>query len=107
MTIDGTTNTFQAAPALLEQKLGYSTAAFHGDVPSFWNRDNAYKSFGYQYFFSKDFFPTVKDSDVGYGTKDKLFLKYTAEYLQQLPQPFYAKLITVTSTNRSGSYSIT
>lgn len=97
MTIDGTTNTFQAAPALLEQKLGYSTAAFHGDVPSFWNRDNAYKSFGYQYFFSKDFFPTVKDSDVGYGTKDKLFLKYTAEYLQQLPQPFYAKLITVTN----------
>lgn len=97
MTIDGTTNTFQAAPALLEQKLGYSTAAFHGDVPSFWNRDNAYKSFGYQYFFSKNFFPTVKDSDVGYGTKDKLFLKYTAEYLQQLPQPFYAKLITVTN----------
>lgn len=97
MSTLGTSNTFQAAPALLEQKLGYTTASFHGDTPSFWNRDNTYKSFGYQYFFSKDFFPEVKDSDVGYGTKDKLFMKYAAHYLQQLPQPFYAKLITVTN----------
>lgn len=97
MTIDGTTNTFQSAPALLHQKLGYTTASFHGDVPSFWNRDNAYKSFGYQYFFSKEYFPNVKDQDMGYGIKDKIFLKDAAYYLQQLPQPFYAKLITVTN----------
>ncbi|MBM6754473.1 LTA synthase family protein [Lactobacillus alvi] len=97
MTIDGTTNTFQSAPALLHQKLGYTTASFHGDVPSFWNRDNAYKSFGYQYFFSKEYFPKVKDQDMGYGIKDKIFLKDAAYYLQQLPQPFYAKLITVTN----------
>lgn len=97
MSTYGTSNTFQAAPALLKQKLGYSSASFHGDVPSFWNRDNAYKSFGYQYFFSKEYFPEVKDSDMGYGTKDKLFLKYSAKYLDQLPQPFYAKLITVTN----------
>lgn len=97
MTIDGTSNTFQSAPAILHQKLGYTTAAFHGDVPSFWNRGDAYKSFGYQYFFSKNYYPEVKGSDLGYGTKDKLFMKYSAEYLQQLPQPFYAKLITVTN----------
>lgn len=70
MVTDGTTNTFQSAPALLEQKLGYTTASFHGDVPSFWNRDNAYKSFGYQYFFSKDYLPKVKDENMGYGVKD-------------------------------------
>ncbi|MCG4841172.1 LTA synthase family protein, partial [[Ruminococcus] torques] len=69
-----------------EQKLGYTTASFHGDVPSFWNRDNAYKSFGYQYFFSKDYLPKVKDEDMGYGVKDKLFLKESAYYLEQLPQ---------------------
>ena len=97
MVTDGTTNTFQSAPALLEQKLGYTTASFHGDVPSFWNRDNAYKSFGYQYFFSKDYLPKVKDEDMGYGVKDKLFLKESAYYLEQLPQPFYAKLITVSN----------
>ena len=54
MVTDGTTNTFQSMPALMQQN-GYSTAAFHGDVASFWNRDNAYKSFGYQYFFSKQY----------------------------------------------------
>ncbi len=97
MTTNGTTNTFQSAPALLSQKLGYTTASFHGDVPSFWNRDNAYKSFGYQYFFSKEYYPSVKDDVVGYGIKDKIFLKSSMYYLQQLPQPFYAKLITVTN----------
>ena len=34
---------------------------------------------------------------LGYGMKDKLFLKDTSYYLEQLPQPFYAKLITVTN----------
>ncbi|MEY8441035.1 LTA synthase family protein [Lactobacillaceae bacterium 24-114] len=97
MVTDGTTNTFQAAPALLHQKLGYTTASFHGDVPSFWNRDNAYKSFGYQYFFSKEYYPTVKDQELGYGLKDKIFMKESMHYVEQLPQPFYAKLITVTN----------
>ena len=97
MVTDGTTNTFQPAPALLHQKLGYTTASFHGDVPSFWNRDNAYKSFGYQYFFSKEYYPKTKDYDAGYGMKDKIFMKESAHYIEQLPQPFYAKLITVTN----------
>lgn len=93
---DGGTNTFQAMPALMDQK-GYTTASFHGDVPSFWNRDNAYKSMGYQYFFSKGYFPKTKNYDKGYGIKDKIFLKDSAYYLEQLPRPFYAKLITVTN----------
>ncbi|MDO4902735.1 MAG: LTA synthase family protein [Limosilactobacillus sp.] len=97
MVTDGTTNTFQSAPALLSQKLGYTTASFHGDVPSFWNRDNAYKSFGYQYFFSKEYYPKTKNYDAGYGMKDKIFMKESMHYVEQLPQPFYAKLITVTN----------
>lgn len=96
MVTDGTTNTFQAAPSILDQK-GYTTASFHGDVPSFWNRDNAYKSFGYQYFISKAYYPKVKNYDAGYGIKDKIFLKESTHYIEQLPQPFYAKLITVTN----------
>ncbi|ANK60080.1 LTA synthase family protein [Loigolactobacillus backii] len=98
MITDGTTNTFQAAPAILDQK-GYTTASFHGDVPSFWNRDNAYKSWGYDYFFSKDYYKNADKAkyNVGYGMKDKIFLRDSAQYIQQLPQPFYAKLITVTN----------
>ncbi|WP_225048161.1 LTA synthase family protein [Lacticaseibacillus kribbianus] len=96
MVADGTTNTFQAAPAILGQ-MGYTTAAFHGDVPSFWNRDNAYRSWGYDYFISKAYYPSGKGFEVGYGLKDKIFMKYSTQYVEQLPQPFYAKLITVTN----------
>ena len=75
MSTNGTTNTFQAAPAILDQKLGYSSASFHGDVPSFWNRDNAYKSFGYQYFMSLNYYNYQDSWYLGYGLKDKIFLK--------------------------------
>ncbi|KRK46096.1 LTA synthase family protein [Dellaglioa algida] len=96
MTTYGTQNTFQSAPAILDQK-GYSTAAFHGDVGSFWNRNNTYKSFGYQYFFSEPYYDVKTNYKVGYGMKDKIFLKQSTKYIEQLPQPFYAKLITLTN----------
>ena len=97
MVTAGTANTWQAAPAILSQQQGYTTAAFHGDVPSFWNRDNTYKSWGYDYYFSKSYFQSGESFDVGYGLKDKIFLKDSMKYIEQLPQPFYAKLITVTN----------
>lgn len=94
----GTNNTFESLPAILGQR-GYTTATFHGDVASFWNRDNTYKSFGYDYFFSKSYYPNANKANynVGYGMKDKIFLRDSAQYIEQLPQPFYAKLITVTN----------
>lgn len=94
----GTNNTFESLPAILGKR-GYTTAAFHGDVASFWNRDNTYKSFGYDYFFSKSYYPNANKANynVGYGMKDKIFLRDSAQYIEQLPQPFYAKLITVTN----------
>ncbi|ETA73590.1 LTA synthase family protein [Ligilactobacillus equi] len=96
MSTYGTTNTYQALPAILDQR-GYSTASFHGDVGSFWNRDNTYKSWGYQYFISKNYYQTKENYENGYGIKDKIFLKQSTKYLEQLPQPFYAKIITVTN----------
>ena len=98
MTNYGATNTFQSFQGYLDQD-GYTTAAFHGDVPSFWNREATYKSWGYDYFFSKSYYANADDAsyNVGYGLKDKIFMKDTAEYLQQLPQPYFAKVITLTN----------
>ncbi len=96
MTSYGSSNTYQALPAILDQQ-GYSTAAFHGDVGSFWNRDNTYKSWGYQYFFDEPYYKIKSNYNVGYGLKDKIFFKQSVKYLEQLPQPFYAKLITLTN----------
>lgn len=96
MTEYGGSNTFDAMPAIMDQH-GYTTASFHGDVGSFWNRINTYKSWGYQYFFDKDYYTSKGDYNVGYGLKDKIFLKQAVNYIQQLPQPFYAKIITLTN----------
>jgi lipoteichoic acid synthase len=94
----GTTNTFQSLTGYLDQD-GYTTAAFHGDVASFWNRDNTYKSWGYDYYFSKPYYKGADNTNysIGYGLKDKIFMKDTADYIQQLPQPFFAKVITLTN----------
>ena len=96
MTEYGGSNTFDAVPAILDQH-GYTTASFHGDVGSFWNRVNTYKAWGYQYFFDKSYYNDRKGYDIGYGLKDKIFLKEASQYIEQLPQPFYAKIITLTN----------
>nr|WP_230678531.1 LTA synthase family protein [Lacticaseibacillus zhaodongensis] len=93
----GSDNTFQGAPAILNQRAGYSTAALHGGVGSFWNRDGAYKSLGYQYFFDNDYFQHSTEMNTEYGIKDKLMLGESARYLEHLQQPFYAKIITTSN----------
>ncbi|WP_048000289.1 LTA synthase family protein [Lactiplantibacillus herbarum] len=93
----GSDNTFQAAPAILNQRANYSSAVFHGNVASFWNRNNTYKNMGYQYFFDASYFDTTGDKSTGYGLKDKLLFKDSVQYLERLQQPFYVKYITVTN----------
>lgn len=86
-------NTYQAAPAILGQQ-GYSSAVFHGNTGSFWNRDEIYKSLGYDHFYDADFFEMNDLAD--YGLMDKPFFAQSELYLEALPQPFYANFITVT-----------
>lgn len=93
----GSTNTFHAAPSILEQKAGYSSAAFHGNVGSFWNRTDTYRNFGYDYFFDAEFYDVEGERSLEYGLKDKLFFHDSVEYIEQLPQPFYSKFVTVTN----------
>ena len=93
----GNDNTFQAAPAILKQRAGYTSAVFHGNVASFWNRNNVYKNLGYQYFFDASYFDTSGDKATGYGLKDKLLFTDSIKYLQHLQQPFYVKYLTVTN----------
>ncbi|MDO1605038.1 LTA synthase family protein [Lactobacillus sp. YT155] len=94
----GPDNTFQAAPAILKQQKDYSSAVFHGNVASFWSRNNVYKNFGYNYFFDQSYYDTsMEKSGTEYGLKDKLMLSQSAKYLEQMQQPFYTKFITVTN----------
>jgi Sulfatase. len=92
------TNTYEAAPAIVSQTKGYTTAVFHGNSGTFWNRNEIYKSFGYDYFFDINSYNVASDEDLAeYGLMDKPFFEQSIDYLVQLPQPFYVKLITVSN----------
>jgi lipoteichoic acid synthase len=89
-------NTYQAAPAILGQN-GYTSAVFHGNTKSFWNRNEIYKSFGYDNFFDLSYY-NAKDEDIlNYGLKDKPFFNQSMPMLKSLNQPFYTKFITVSN----------
>lgn len=93
----GTDNTFEAMPAILNQNGNYSSAVFHGNSGSFWNRDKVYKNFGYQYFFDASYYDQNANNLTEYGLKDKLLFHDSVKYLEKLQQPFYTKFITVSN----------
>lgn len=93
----GADQTFQAMPAILRQRAGYTSAVFHGNYGSFWNRNLVYKRMGIDNFIDGSYFNTSGDRSTAWGLKDKLMFKDSIPYLEQLQQPFYAKFLTVTN----------
>ncbi|MEW4354153.1 LTA synthase family protein [Streptococcus pneumoniae] len=94
----GGTNTQQAAPFILSQQGYQSSAVFHGNAGSFWNRNTTYKQWGYNYFFDSSYFTKQDDTNsFQYGLNDKIMLKDSIKYLERMQQPFYAKFITVSN----------
>ena len=93
----GSDNTFHSTPKILSEEKGYTSAAFHGNTGTFWNRNDTYQNFGYDYFFDSNFYDMSEDRVLDYGLKDKLMFKDSVEYMEQLPQPFYSKFITLTN----------
>ncbi|ANU16415.1 glycerol phosphate lipoteichoic acid synthase [Planococcus maritimus] len=88
-------NTYQSAPAILKDE-GYTSAVFHGNNGTFWNRSEIYKSFGYDHFFDIESYPNTTEADMAeYGLMDKPFFEQSAPLLESLPEPFYTKFITV------------
>ncbi|MGC9602202.1 MAG: LTA synthase family protein [Minisyncoccia bacterium] len=88
-------NTYDALPHLLDTN-GYTTAAMHGDVATFWNRSNAYPSLGYEDVFSKPAY--VLPRQVGpEGLGDNDFFEQSLPKLTFLPKPFMATLITLST----------
>ncbi|MBM6614404.1 LTA synthase family protein [Desemzia sp. RIT804] len=93
----GSANTFQSASQILRSEDDYTSAMFHGNVGSFWNRDDTYKSMGIDYFFDDEYYTFTEENTLEYGMKDKIFFQESIQYLEQLPQPFYSKFITVSN----------
>lgn len=89
-------NTYQGLPAILKDK-GYYSSVFHGNYKTFWNREEMYKSLGYDMFYDASYYNMLEENVLNYGLEDKPFLKETIPYLLDLPQPFYTKLITLSN----------
>ncbi|WP_409288149.1 LTA synthase family protein [Peribacillus sp. SCS-37] len=79
-------------------KKNYRTATFHANSVSFWNREEMYKSLGFDSFYDKRYFGD--DDVISYGTSDEQMYLKTAEKLSQFKEegkPFYAHVIALSS----------
>ncbi|WP_330949347.1 LTA synthase family protein [Virgibacillus sp. MG-45] len=89
-------NTYQALPAIMNQKQNYTSAVFHGDRKTFWNRDEVYKEFAIDKFYDSSYYDMSEGQVINYGLKDKPFFKESMPLLESLDQPFYAHMMTLT-----------
>ncbi len=89
-------NTYQAMPGILKNQ-GYTSAVFHGNYKTFWNRSEIYKSFGYDSFFDAEYYDMSEENTKYYGMKDIPFFEQSMPMLTSLKQPFYTKFITLSN----------
>jgi lipoteichoic acid synthase len=89
-------NEYNALPERLGNR-GYSSAAFHGNNASFWNRDIMYKTLGWDQFYAYPSYNVTNENWVNYGINDFAFFDQSMKYLKGLPEPFYTKFITLTN----------
>lgn len=87
-------NTFQGLPWILRRE-GYGAYAFHGYIKTFWNRDEAYKTQGFQHYYSQEELDMTEVS--GYGLTDKELFRQSVDILKKKEQPFFGFMITLTN----------
>lgn len=87
-------NEFDCMPQTLKDN-GYSANVFHAYQGGFWNRNVMYNRMNYDYFYSLKNFNL--DEQTGWALGDKSFFKQSMDVIADLPNPFYAFLITLTS----------
>jgi len=74
---------------------GYDTAVLHGYKENFWNRNEIYKKFQFNNFFSEKSYNI--DETVGLGLSDKSFLDQSIDKIKSLNKPYYSFVITLSS----------
>jgi len=89
-------NEYHALPEIIKEE-GYTSAVLHSNNKSFWNRDGMYESLNIEHFYGEESYEVTDEDSIGWGLKDKPFFEQSIEHLQELEQPFYSKLITLTN----------
>lgn len=83
--------------ANLLKKEGYYSAFFHGGTNGTMGFDAFANLAGYDDYFGRNEYNNEKDYDGSWGIWDEEFLQYTANTINNKPQPFFATVFTLTS----------
>ena len=85
-------NAFVGLPSILESH-GYETLSAVAFRSPFWNRYVTFSAYGFEHrLFEPDF---DEGPEIGWGLNDRDFLMQMLNRLEDLPQPFFALLITL------------
>lgn len=88
-------NDYYAFPEILKAAGYKSTAVFHGDEKTFWNRTAIYPQLGIdQYLGIESYRPTRQ---VIWGLSDYEFFQQSVPKLKEMRQPFFVNLMALTS----------
>ncbi|MGP4077783.1 LTA synthase family protein [Halobacillus sp. K22] len=89
-------NEYEATPEVLGEE-GYTSVNMHANDQTFWNRNVMYDSLGYDKYFSKKDYDVTEDKSYGWGYLDEYFFSDSLDKMEELEQPFYSKMITLTN----------
>ncbi|KGP72960.1 LTA synthase family protein [Pontibacillus yanchengensis] len=89
-------NELNAVPEIVGD-YGYTSAVFHANNKSFWNRSVMYDTLGYDKFYSETSYNVNSENSIGWGLSDKAFFDQSIKYLKSMEEPYYAKFITLTN----------
>ncbi|WP_214763708.1 MULTISPECIES: LTA synthase family protein [unclassified Exiguobacterium] len=90
-------NEYNALPEVIKED-NYYSAVFHANNKSFWNRDQMYQNIGVDKFFDEASYDLGNPEDMTeWGLLDDEFFRQSVPMLEELPEPFYAKFITLTN----------
>ncbi len=77
---------------------GYYTFSMHANTGEFWNRNNMYKSLGYDNFYERNSY-TIEET-IGFGLSDKSFFTQAADIIEEISNTngkFYGTIITLSN----------
>ncbi|WAA10421.1 LTA synthase family protein [Fervidibacillus albus] len=89
-------NEYLSLSKLLKEN-NYFVAALHPNNKTFWNRNMMYESLGYDRFYNLEDYDVTEENSVGWGLKDVDFFEQSIQYLKEMPEPYFAKFITLTN----------
>lgn len=89
-------NEITSLPSLLK-KHGYKSAFFHGGKNGTLNFDSFTKIAGFDYYYGKNEYNNDAHYDGSWGIFDDYFLKFSANKLDNMQQPFFASIFTLSS----------